>query len=701
MTATKPESASVETAASAPTKIVNAEPQRGKPGHTLAWKLYLGTAAVVTLVLLGTLIVLTLLAGRTADRAILRGLEQTRQHVLALLDGRERSLTSGALVFAQGPVFRSLVIDARPEDLRDQAAEAVQRIGATWVQITDGRGVRLAKSDDPTAAPDTLAGSALIGGALSGEVVTGFGVAGDSALIQTAAVPIAVGEAQAAGTLMAAQVIDTAFARSIREATSSEIIFYLIRRDGRPRIAASTVPDSGAVLSLLSTARADTTETAPPAQLEMGGEHYVGRIQPLRSAGGESLGGFLALRSREAEMGPFAELRDHIALTGLLGLGAAIALSFVLTRQIIRPLRALAEATRRAAEGDYSANLDVKGDDEIGSLAAAMRSMLSDLHERQVLSDFLGAPVTGQVTRESRSERARREAIESVTSAPSALQIGEVLAGRYRIADVLGVGGNGVVYKATDTELGEVVAVKTLRPGSMLEDPVTLDRFKSEIRLARRISHRNVVRIHDIGEAGGMYFITMEYIAGTPLNELIDARGPIDVQSTLAIAKQLCRALEVAHEQGIIHRDIKPSNIIVQPDGVLKVMDFGVARTIARNVTMTQTGMVVGTPAYMAPEQLVGETVDSRADLFAVGVVLYECLTRRRPFDAVSPTGLLGQLLGTKPVPPHEINPQVPWPLSAIVLSLLASVPDARPPSAAELREKLARLGSERLTTNP
>ncbi|HJR41050.1 MAG TPA: protein kinase [Gemmatimonadaceae bacterium] len=692
MTATKPDAPTTPTTAASPTGGARPEAGRARSSHRLAWTLYLGTAAVVTIVLAVTLIVLTLLAARTADTAVSRGLEQTRQHVRALLDGRERSLASGALVFAQGPVFRSLVIDARPEDLRDQAAEAVERIGATWVQITDGNGVRLAKSDEPTAAADTLSGSALIGGALSGDVATGFGVAGDTALVQTAAVPIAVGQARAAGVLMAAQVIDTAFARSIRDATASEIIFYLLERDGTPRIAVTTLSDSTAIRSLLSGISTDSAAGDGPPLVEMGGQHFVALAEPLLSAGGDSLGGFVALRSRDAEMAPFAALRRSIALVGLLGLGAAAALAFVLTRQIIRPLRALADATRRAAAGDYGANVEVHGDDEIGSLAAAMRSMLSDLHERQVLSDFLAEPSGVEATRESRGERARREAIESVTAAPSALQTGALLAGRYRIAEVLGVGGNGVVYKATDIELGEAVAVKTLRPGSMLEDPVTLERLKSEIRLARRISHRNVVRIHDLGEADGMYFITMEYVAGTPLNELIDRRAPIAVSSTLAIAKQLCRALEVAHEQGIIHRDIKPSNIIVQPDGVLKVMDFGVARPITRSSTMTQAGMVVGTPAYMAPEQLAGESVDARADLFSVGVVLYECLTRRRPFDAWSPTGLLGQALTSKPPAPHDINPQVPRPLSSLVMSVLSSAPAQRPASAAELREKLSRL---------
>src|SRR3989337_2513457 len=136
----------------------------------------------------------------------------------------------------------------------------------------------------------------------------------------------------------------------------------------------------------------------------------------------------------------------------------------------------------------------------------------------------------------------------------------------------------GMVFKAVDAELGEVIAIKALKQELLGEDPTALERFKSEIRLARRISHRNVVRTHDLGEFSGVYFITMEYVEGTSLKQLIRERGRLPLAVTLTVGKQLCRALEVAHEQGVIHRDIKPQNMVVEADGVLKVMDFGIAR---------------------------------------------------------------------------------------------------------------------------
>jgi serine/threonine protein kinase len=281
------------------------------------------------------------------------------------------------------------------------------------------------------------------------------------------------------------------------------------------------------------------------------------------------------------------------------------------------------------------------------------------------------------------------ESPEIVDELHEPLMAGRVLARRYAIAEQLGMGGSGVVYRAFDRELGEVVAVKAVRPDVLAVDTTALDRLKSEIRLARRISHRNVVRTHDLGEADGLYFITMEYVTGTSLRELIDRGAPLPVAAVIAIAKQLCRALDVAHEQGVIHRDIKPQNMMVQPDGTLKVMDFGVARLAQRASQLTSAGMVVGTPAYMAPEQLLDNAVDARVDLYAAGVVIYECLTGIRPVEAPSPAALLGRLLTSTPRPAHEVNPDVPPQLSAVVMRALARDADHRPATAEAMYQML------------
>jgi serine/threonine-protein kinase len=679
-------------------------------GSPLIWRLFVTVGAVVAIVLAAALVLLSVAASRTADVSSARALDRTTRLVSVLLDGREHGLLRAAEVFVKNPSSWPLLMERRPEDMLDLSVEATERLGASWVQITDDRGVRLAKSDEPTAAPISLSSSALIGGALDGTPTSGAGVTSDSLLFQAIAVPIVVAS-RVAGVLMAAQIVDSALASQVKAATASDVVFYVTDTAGAPRIAASTLGRAPALVDLLrrisldasrsapnDSSRADTASAAPHAEVQLGSEHYVGRAAALRSAGGDILGGFVALRSREAEMAPYVALRRWIAAAGLVGLGVAFILAFVTARSVARPVLALADATRRAADGDYSAVVDVDSNDEVGELASAVRTMLADLREKEALVAVMRAPrtVAPPVVSGSGSLSAMTFDNRAVGGAPVDLQqsiaVGRLLARRYAVAEQIGIGGNGVVYRAFDRELGEMVAVKTMRPEVLAVDPTALERLKSEIRLARRISHRNVVRTHDLGEADGMYFITMEYVTGTSLRALLDRGDPLPVPAVVAIAKQLCRALEVAHEQGVIHRDIKPQNMMVEPDGTLKVMDFGVARLRERSSQLTSTGMVVGTPAYMAPEQLMDDPVDARVDIYAAGVVMYECLTGHRPVDGSSPHALMARMLSGNVRPPSEVNPAVPRLLSAIVMRTLAKEADDRPSTAGELYDLLAQV---------
>jgi len=185
----------------------------------------------------------------------------------------------------------------------------------------------------------------------------------------------------------------------------------------------------------------------------------------------------------------------------------------------------------------------------------------------------------------------------------------------------------------------------------------------------------------------------MELVEGMTVRQLIETRGRLGVAATLAIGTQLAEALDVAHGQGVVHRDIKPQNLLLDADGVLKVMDFGIARLVEHTTVLTQAGMVVGTPAYMSPEQLLSEDVDGRSDLYSAGVVLYECLTGRLPFEAASPISLIAKLLHDDPVPPADLNPDIPLPLSDLVVRLLAKKAQDRPSGASGLAAQLAQLG--------
>ncbi len=356
-------------------------------------------------------------------------------------------------------------------------------------------------------------------------------------------------------------------------------------------------------------------------------------------------------------------------------------------------LSAAAEAVEREAYEPGSLDAVASRNDELGRLARVFDRMVSGLRSREErLQRRLG-----HLRHEMQQARGGTSGGVAAVSEESPFASGQVVAGRYEILGELGKGGMGMVYHARDRELGEEIALKVIRRNLVARDSSLVERLKSEIRLARRISHRNVVRAHDLGEWQGIYFLTMEYVKGITVDELLNTRGALTIESTLAIGTQLAEALAVAHEQQIIHRDIKPANLLVDEEGYLKVMDFGLARPAEGSSRVTLAGMVVGTPGYTAPEQHLGGAVDARSDLFSVGVVLYECLTGRPPFDAGSPMAVVDRVLEGRPRPIRELVPQVPPALAALIHRLLQREPENRIGSARDLSEQLSQIGQTHL----
>jgi eukaryotic-like serine/threonine-protein kinase len=265
----------------------------------------------------------------------------------------------------------------------------------------------------------------------------------------------------------------------------------------------------------------------------------------------------------------------------------------------------------------------------------------------------------------------------------SALRVGSVLGSRYEILLQLGEGGMGTVYKVYDRELERVVAMKVIRP-ELAQTAEALNRFKQELIIARQVTHRNVSRIYDLAEADGVKFITMEFIEGRSLSTLLQEKGKLAPKQAAGVIVQVCRALEAAHAEGVIHRDLKPQNIMLDAHDRVVVMDFGIARSIAIG-SMTQTGIVLGTPAYMSPEQAKGEELDARSDLFSLGIIFYELLTNNSPYKAETALEALYKRT-TEPVrPPIEIAPEIPKPLSDIAVHCLEIDKDKRYASATEI----------------
>jgi tetratricopeptide (TPR) repeat protein len=248
----------------------------------------------------------------------------------------------------------------------------------------------------------------------------------------------------------------------------------------------------------------------------------------------------------------------------------------------------------------------------------------------------------------------------------------------------------GQVYKALDKELDRVIALKTIRV-ERETDPEIVQRFKRELVLARKITHKNVVRIHDLGEADGIKYFTMEYIEGRSLKQLIRARGRIPVKEALPILRQVLGALQEAHSQGVIHRDLKPQNIMIDKSGSPLLMDFGIARSAADTSGMTGTGVMIGTPDYMSPEQVRGETAGIESDIFSLGVILYEMLTGTLPYEAETPLSKVMMRLTHKPRAPRQVTMEVPAYLEQVVLKCMEVDPALRYRSAGEILDDIDR----------
>jgi serine/threonine protein kinase/tetratricopeptide (TPR) repeat protein len=279
---------------------------------------------------------------------------------------------------------------------------------------------------------------------------------------------------------------------------------------------------------------------------------------------------------------------------------------------------------------------------------------------------------------------------ETLQTPVQELARGTTIAGRYEIIEGLGTGGMGRVYRVEDNKIKAEIALKLIKP-EIAADKQTIERFSSELKMTRMICHRNVCRMFDLGEDKGTYFITMEYVSGEDLKSFIHRVGQLPIGKAISIGKEVCEGLAEAHRLGIIHRDLKPSNIMIDKEGNARIMDFGIARSLQAK-GITGAGIIIGTPEYMSPEQVEAKEVDQRSDIYSLGVILYEMVTGRVPFEGETPLSIVMKHKGETPIDPKEMNAQVPRDLSQVILRCLEKDKDRRYQSAEEVHTELKKI---------
>jgi len=279
---------------------------------------------------------------------------------------------------------------------------------------------------------------------------------------------------------------------------------------------------------------------------------------------------------------------------------------------------------------------------------------------------------------------------ETIRTSVRDIERGSFIFGRYEVVEEIGSGGMGKVYRVFDKKIHEMVALKLIRP-EIGTDKEIVERFSQELKTARKIAHRNVCRMFDIGEEAGTHFITMEYVTGEDLRSLIKRIGQLTIGKTIDIAKQICEGLAEAHAMGIVHRDLKPQNIMIDREGKPKIMDFGIARFF-RTKGVTIPGTIIGTPEYMSPEQAEGKEVDQRSDLYSLGIILFEALTGKVPFEGDTPLSIALKHKTEAPPDPRKLNSQIPEDLNSLVLKCLEKEKEKRYQTAAEIIVELDKI---------
>lgn len=646
--------------------------------RSLGARLFFYTGLLVLALVLAAVGVTAWVAGRVSRESALQSLSAARGAQARFERERVAAVRRIARYVAGDPNFVAYVVEGDRASIVDLLGERQREMECDFAAVLDRQGRVVARTDRPGTAGD-WSGTPLVQRAMRDGEAAGPWTDGQRFWI-VVAVPLVTGGTTGEGFLMAGIAVDDALALEVRRQSGAEIAYVAIAPS--PRVVATTLEEGSSLAAAVGNAGdlarlADAGLDAPPGRWRLGGRPWAVRATRVAGEAGGSEGGGVAtpelltvtLASLDIALAPFRRIEQALVWVGFTSLIAAFAVSYWISRRVTRPIARLADAAVAARDRRYDLELPPAGEDEVGRLGGALRSLISDLRDEREMESYL--------------QMISRSLPDTPPIPPGASLAPGARLGRFEILGWIGAGGFGAVYKARDRELNDVVALKVLHGN---HDAHALERLKSELRLARRITHRNVLRTHDFGEADRVPFISMEYVRGVTLRELLVQTPRLPVSVGLRIARELLSGLDAAHAMGVVHRDVKPENLILEASGQLKIMDFGIAR--ARGDVPDEG--TIGTLGYLAPEQLAGEPGDERADLYATGVVMYEMFAGRRPFMAASTAELTYRIMNEEPPLLREHGPEIPTLVEAAILRCLSREATQRFARACELSDTLA-----------
>ncbi|WP_395373992.1 protein kinase [Marinicella sp. W31] len=659
-------------------------------------KLTLMTSLLIIATVVISVLITVFLGNRIGRESVQQKLSASQTVQQAFTEQRALELELISLLVASDPAFVAYIAQAtydiesaaaEPDvaSISDLLLERKQDFGFDIALVATADGKQLARSDQSMAVSRDLNDKPLLQEAIQELVpVNGYWQEND-ALYQAAIVPLARAQ-NLIGFLITGKEVNDALAIDIGQVSSTEVIIATGKDKISLKPVASTM-DLNATVSLMGQLKDSSMQLNDRSQqnLSVNGLQMAVETSQLGAlAKGES-GHIISSASIDQTLRPFVSTRNIMMAVGAAMILLSLLSAIFLVRRALSPIGQLSEATEKLAQGNYQVNVPKSGNDELSQLSGSIEQLVVNLRGKEDISRHLV-----EISKKVPNRSVATTVSGGGEAAQSVIQPGKVIGSRFEIVEKIGSGGMGVVFKAMDRELDEIVAMKVLKNTG--DNPEDVQRFKDEIRLARRITHPNVVRIHDFGQLGKNVFISMEFVQGYTIQQMLKYAKKLRPFAALHASVNVAKGLAAAHEAGIVHRDLKPANLIVELDSTVKLMDFGIAtvgNTLSKHAISKH---VEGTVEYVSPEQAQGKGTDQRTDIYALGILMMEMFVGKRPFYAEDDEQLMMKHLHEEPTPISEYWVDAPPELEHIILKCLAKRPSDRYQSVQALMFDLERI---------